>query len=154
MLICEILNWNNDPAEEVRPGPQPDLSSAPFNDDPTNLANAFTRRGLVKSFWNLNGSEEQPSGPAPPNPETELIPNGTMEPTTASWVAEPVEEEPPGESASARSVSAIARAGQPPTRQPGYHSDGRRRSERRHEVSGRPFETIGCPSCASASMMM
>jgi hypothetical protein len=95
MLICEILNWNNDPAEEVRPGPQPDLSSAPFNDDPTNLANAFTRSGLVKHFWNLPGSEGQPSGPAPPDAGTQLIPSRTLEPTTASWEAEPVEEERP-----------------------------------------------------------
>ena len=67
----------------------------PFSDDPTNLANAFTRSGLVKHFWNLNGSEGQPSGPAPPDAETELIPSGTLEPTTASWQAEPVETERP-----------------------------------------------------------
>jgi len=95
MLISEILNWNNDPAEKVRPGPQPDLSSAPFNDDPTNLANAFTRRGLVKSFWNLNGWEGQPTGPAPLDPEPELSPSGTLEPSAASWQTEPVETERP-----------------------------------------------------------
>jgi hypothetical protein len=94
MRIFEILFWNNEPTEENRPDPQLDFRSAPFSNDPTNLANAFTRRGLVKSFWNLNGSEGQPSGPAPPDAEAELIPSGTLEPTTASWQAEPVENEP------------------------------------------------------------
>jgi hypothetical protein len=75
--------------------PQLGPPSAPLSDDPTNLANAFTRRGLVKSFWNLNGSEGQPLGPAPPDPGTDVIPDGTMEPTTASWEAEPVGPEPP-----------------------------------------------------------
>jgi hypothetical protein len=93
MLIAEILNWNNEPTEPNRP--ELDLSPTPFNDDATNLANAFTRRGLVKSFWNLNGWEGQPSGPAPPDAGTELIPSGTLEPTTASWEAEPIEAEPP-----------------------------------------------------------
>jgi hypothetical protein len=88
MLISEILNWNNDPADPNRPDPELDLPPARFGDDATNLANAFTRRGLVKSFWNLNGSEEQPSGPAPPGAETDLIPSGTLEPTTASWEVE------------------------------------------------------------------
>ena len=94
MRIAEILYWNNKPTEGNRSDPQLDLPPGPFNDDPTNLANAFTRRGLVKSFWNLNGSEGQPSGPAPPDAETELIPSGTLEPTTASWRDEPVENEP------------------------------------------------------------
>jgi hypothetical protein len=95
MRITEILFWNNEPTEGNRPDPQLDLPPAPFTDDPTNLANAFTRRGIVKSFWNLNGSEAQPSGPAPPDAGTELIPSGTMDPTTASLRAEPVETEPP-----------------------------------------------------------
>jgi hypothetical protein len=93
MRIAEILNWNNDPVEGNRSDPQLDLPPLRFNDDPTNLANAFTRRGLVKSFWELNGSEEQPSGPAPPE-GTELIPSGTLEPGMASVHAEPVEKEP------------------------------------------------------------
>jgi hypothetical protein len=93
MVIDEILYWNRDPAEESLSQPQSHFPSAPFSRDPTNLANAFTRRGLVKSFWNLNGSEEQPSRPAPPD-GTELIPSGRLEPTTASWEAKPVEEEP------------------------------------------------------------
>jgi hypothetical protein len=95
MRIYEILSWNNEPNERNRPDPQLDLSPTPFSDDPTNLANAFTRSGLVKHFWNLNGSEGQPSGPAPPDAETGLIPSGTLEPTTASWEAEPVETERP-----------------------------------------------------------
>jgi hypothetical protein len=41
------------------------------------------------------GCEGQPSEPAPPDAGTELIPSGTLEPTTASWEAEPVEIEPP-----------------------------------------------------------
>jgi hypothetical protein len=94
MRITEILFWNDDPAEGNRSDPRLDLSPIPFSDDPTNLANAFTRSGLVKHFWNLNGSEGQPSGPAPPRAETELIPNGTLEPTVASWRAEPVEPMP------------------------------------------------------------
>jgi hypothetical protein len=82
MRIYEILLWNNEPTERDRSDPQLDPPSAPFSDDATNLANAFTRSGLVKHFWNLNGSEGQPSGPAPPDAETELIPSGTLEPIT------------------------------------------------------------------------
>ena len=95
MRIYEILFWNNEPTEENRSDPQLGLPSAQFNDDLANLANVFTRGGLVKSFWNLSGSEGQPPGPAPPDAETELIRGGTSEPTTASWEAEPVETEPP-----------------------------------------------------------
>ena len=36
-----------------------------------------------------------PPDPAPPDPETELIPSGSLEPTTASWQGEPVETEHP-----------------------------------------------------------
>src|SRR5580704_10293040 len=90
MLIAEILFWNNQPTEPNRADPQLNFPTGPFSDDPTNLANAFTRRGLVKSFWNLGGSEDQPRGPAPPDAENELIPSGTLEPTTAPWQAEPV----------------------------------------------------------------
>src|SRR3984893_9146945 len=94
MRIFEILFWNNERTEVNRAGPQLDLSRVQSSDSLTNLGNAFTRRGLVKHFWNLNGSEGQPSGPAPPDDETELIPNGTLEPTTASWQEEPVDTEP------------------------------------------------------------
>jgi hypothetical protein len=95
MRICEILSWYKEPTEEKHIDPQFDLHPLPYEDDLTNLGNAFTRRGLVKHFWNLNGSEGQPSGPAPPDAGTELIPNGTLEPTTAFSQDEPVEEEPP-----------------------------------------------------------
>jgi hypothetical protein len=95
MRIHEILFLNNDPTEDNRSHLQLDLRQTPFSRDPTNLANAFTQRGLVKHFWNLNGSEGQPSGPAPPDAGTELIPSGTMEPSTASWEAEPVGTERP-----------------------------------------------------------
>src|ERR1700738_4321783 len=60
MRIDEILFWNKDHTVRNRPDPQLDLPPPRFNDDPTNLANAFTRRGLVKHFWNGNGSEGQP----------------------------------------------------------------------------------------------
>ena len=95
MLIAEILNWNNEPTEEISSDPQLGPSPSSFNDDSTNLANAFTRGGLVKHLWNLNGSEEQPSGPAPPDAGPHLIPSGTVQPTMASWQAEPVEPERP-----------------------------------------------------------
>src|SRR6267142_1676640 len=94
MRISEILFWNNEPTERNRSDPQLNLPSARFGDDLTNLANAFTRSGLVKQFWNLNGSEAQPSGPAAPDAGTESIPSGTLEPTRASWEAEPVETQP------------------------------------------------------------
>ena len=95
MRIHEILFWNDGPTKQNRSDPQLNPLTAPFNDDLTNLANAFTRRGLVKHFWNLNGSEGHPSEPASPDAEPELIPNGTLEPPTASWEAEAAEEEPP-----------------------------------------------------------
>ncbi len=94
MRIHEILFGNTDSTDGNRSDPQLDLPSAPFSNDPTNLANAFTRRGLVKSFWNLDGLGAQPSGPAPPDIGTDLIPDGTLEPTTASWQAEPLETDP------------------------------------------------------------
>src|SRR5260370_41399541 len=95
MRIFEILYWSNGSAETDHSDPQLGPPSAPFCDDPPNLAHAFTRSGLVKHFWNLPGSEGQPSGPAPPGAEPELIPSGTLEPSTASFQADPVETEPP-----------------------------------------------------------
>jgi hypothetical protein len=94
MRIAEIVYWNNEPIEGNHSIPHPDPLSAPFSDDLTNLANAFTRRGAVKHLSNLNGSEGQPPGPAPPD-GTELIPSRTLEPGMASWEAEPVETERP-----------------------------------------------------------
>jgi hypothetical protein len=93
LRICEILFRNKDPAEDVTSDSQ--LCILWANDDLANLANAFTRRGFVKHLWSLNGLQGQPSGPAPPNPEPELIPSGTLEPPTASWEADPNETEPP-----------------------------------------------------------
>jgi hypothetical protein len=95
MRIAEILFPNSNPTEGNRSDPVLDPSPASSNNDLINLATAFTRRGLVKHFWNLNGSEGQPSGPAPPDAGTELIPSGTLEPTTAAWEADAAEEEPP-----------------------------------------------------------
>jgi hypothetical protein len=95
MRISEVLFWSDQPLESDRAERHLDIPAARVDDDLTNLGNAFTRRGLVKRFWNLNGSERQPTGPAPPDDETELIPNGTLEPITLSLPAEPVEEEPP-----------------------------------------------------------
>jgi len=94
MRVYEILFWNNEPTERNRSDPQHDLPSGRFHDDLTNLANAFTRRGLVKHLWDLNGWEAQPSEPAPPDAGSDLIPSGTLEPTTASRQAEPLETEP------------------------------------------------------------
>jgi hypothetical protein len=83
MRIQEILFWNNDPAAEENLSDHGlDFPPDPFNSDLTKLAGAFTKDGMVKHFWNLSGSERQPSGPAPPDPEPELIPSGTLEPTT------------------------------------------------------------------------
>jgi len=152
MRIHEILFWNNEPAD--RSDPHLDVPPGSFSRDPTNLANAFTRRGLVKHFWNLPESEGSPSGPAPPDIGTELIPNGTLGPTTASWLDKPGETDSPvGRHELVPFRQWRSRSASDPTTE-GYHSGGRGRCERRHEVSGRPFETIGCPSCSSASMLM
>jgi|SRR5271163_701909 len=93
MQIVEILFWNNEPAEANRSDPQLDLPHDPSSDLFTKLANAYAKDRLLKRFWNLKGSESQPFGPAAPA-ETELIPSGTLEPTAASWQAEPVKTEP------------------------------------------------------------
>jgi hypothetical protein len=124
MRITEILSWNNEPTERNRSDPQPGLPSAPFIDDLTNLANAFTRSGLVKRGWNTNRWEGQPSRPAPPDAENELIPRGTLEPTTASWEAKPVEQEPQWSGVGSFRFGNSG-AGQPPTRKPRDTSDGR-----------------------------
>jgi hypothetical protein len=84
MRISEVLFWSDQPLESDRAERHHDVPAPTVDDDLTNLANAFTRRGIVKHFWNLNGSEGQPSGPAPPDAEPELIPSGTLEPNTAS----------------------------------------------------------------------
>jgi hypothetical protein len=93
MRIYEILSWNNNPTEKNRLDRHLNFPPRPFSGDLGNLATAFTRGSLAKHFWNLNGLESQPSGPAPPDAGTELIASGTLGPTTASWQADPVEEE-------------------------------------------------------------
>jgi hypothetical protein len=106
--IHEILFLNKDATEGDRPYSQLDRRPLEFHGDLTNLATSFTRRGLVKHLWNPKRSEEQPFGPAPPDSETELMPSGgTLGPGTASSLAQSVEEEPPGGSASARTVSVM-----------------------------------------------
>jgi hypothetical protein len=95
MKVAEILSWNNEPTKRNRSDPQLDFPPTQFSDDLTKLANAFTKDGRVKHLWNLDGSGEQPAGPAPPDAEAELIRSGTLEPTTPHWQAEPVEEESP-----------------------------------------------------------
>jgi hypothetical protein len=89
MRIYEILHCNNSPTEGG-PGSYLGFPSGPL----ANLASAFTRDGRVKQFWNVNGSDMQPSGPVPPA-GTELTPRGTSEPSGASWEAEAVENDPP-----------------------------------------------------------
>ncbi len=91
MRIHEILLWNNDPAEGNRSDPHLDFPPGPFDNDLSNLASAFTKDGMVKRFWDLNRLER----PAPSDAEAELIPSGTLEPTTASWEPGPVEVDPP-----------------------------------------------------------
>jgi hypothetical protein len=153
MRIAEILSRNNEPPKRNRFNPTLDLPSAPFSQSIAKLANAFTRRGAVKHFWNLNGSEGQPSGPAPPEAGTELIPRGTLEPITASWQAEPVGKQP---SVGQHRCFHFGNS-QPVSLRPGNRGISQRRQrrcERTHEVSGRQFETIGCPSCSSTPMMM
>jgi hypothetical protein len=125
MRIYEVLFWNDEATEENRTDPQLDLPPSRFDDDPTNLANAFTRSGLVKHFWNLSGSAGQPPGPAPPDAGTELIPSGMLEPTTASWQAEPVETECPVlQNLLVPVRQKHSRSAYDPATE-GYHSDGR-----------------------------
>jgi hypothetical protein len=71
MRISEIIF--REPNEADRAHPPFDLSPPQSSDPLTNLANAFTRGGVVKRLWNLDGSGSQPSGPVPPNPEPESV---------------------------------------------------------------------------------
>ena len=71
MRISDVLFWSDQPLEGGRADYHHDVPAPRAYDDVTNLATAFTRRGMVKHFWNLNGSEGQPSGPAPPDAEPE-----------------------------------------------------------------------------------
>lgn len=57
MRILEVLFCDNQPIVGDRANPEIDLHQDPLGDEVTDLANAFTRGGLVKHFWNLNGSD-------------------------------------------------------------------------------------------------
>jgi hypothetical protein len=61
MRIHEIIFPNKDPHERNRPVPQRNVPSYPYDNDLSKLASAFTKHGVVKRFWYLNGSEDQPS---------------------------------------------------------------------------------------------
>jgi hypothetical protein len=95
MRIHEIIfpNDNYDPA--VRHGADPLLDIPPYRFDNglSKLASAFTKHGVVKRFWYLNGSEDQPSEPAPPT-GTELMPSDNLEPAITSWKPHPGQDEP------------------------------------------------------------
>jgi hypothetical protein len=93
MRIHEILFPNNDPPERNRPVPHRNVPSYPIDNGLSKLANAFTKDGVVKRFWYLNGSEDQPSEPAPPT-GTELMPSDHLEPAITSWEADPGQDEP------------------------------------------------------------
>jgi hypothetical protein len=89
MKISEIVLWKDVPAEGNGSDFRLGFSSGPLESYVANLASAFTaKRGLVKYHWNVDRSEEQPSGPAPPNAGNELIPSGSLEPIPASVQAE------------------------------------------------------------------
>ena len=94
MRIYEVIFWNNDPAVHHQADPRLEIPPYQFDNDLSKLASAFTKHGVLKRFWYLNGSEDQPSEPAPRDAGTELIPSGTLQPPNAPWQAEPVETEP------------------------------------------------------------
>jgi hypothetical protein len=98
MRISEILYGKTQPIEMNQPDSQPGRTPALFRDPLAKLATAFTRRGVVKHLWNLNGSEDELSGPVLPDRGADLVPSDTSEP---SWGAEPVETGPPAGSVSA-----------------------------------------------------
>jgi hypothetical protein len=85
MRIHEILYWDNGPAVHHRADPRLEIPPYQFDNDLSKLASAFTKHGVVKRFWYLNGSEDQPSEPAPPTAAgTELMPNDHLEPAITS----------------------------------------------------------------------
>jgi hypothetical protein len=95
MRIHEIIFPNNEPADMNRADARLDTPPYPIDHGLSKLASAFTKDGVVKRFWYLNGSEDQPSEPAPPTAAgTELMPSGTPGAITTSWQAEAVENEP------------------------------------------------------------
>jgi hypothetical protein len=93
MRIHEIIFPNNEPADMKRADPRLDIPSYRFDNGLSKLASAFTKYGVVKSFWYLNGSEDQPTEPALPT-GTELMPSDNLEPAIMSWEPHPRQEEP------------------------------------------------------------
>ena len=93
MRIHEIIFRHSDSPERNRPVPHRNVPSYPYDNDLSKLAGAFTKHGVVKRFWYLNGSEDQPSETAPPT-GTELMSSDHLEPAITSWEADPGEEEP------------------------------------------------------------
>jgi hypothetical protein len=86
MRISEILFWDD------QPDPQLDFPEPPSSDFLSKLSSAYAKDSLISRFRDREGWESHSSGPVPP--DTELIPSGTLEPTTASRQAEPVETDP------------------------------------------------------------
>jgi hypothetical protein len=97
MRIHEIISRNNDNdlAVHHRADPRLDIPPYRFDSDLSKVASAFTKDGVVKSFWYLDGSEDQPSEPAPLTAAgTELMPSDHLEPAMTSWEPDPAREEP------------------------------------------------------------
>ena len=94
MRIHEIIFPNNEPADMKRADPRLDIPPYRFDNDLSKLASAFTKHGVVKSFWYLNGSEDQPSEPAPPT-GTELMQSDNLDPAITSWEAHHSHQEEP-----------------------------------------------------------
>ena len=86
MRIHEVIfpNDNYDPAVRHRADPRLDIPPYRFDNGLSKLASAFTKHGVVKSFWYLDGSEDQPSEPASPT-GTELMPSDNLDPAITSW---------------------------------------------------------------------
>jgi hypothetical protein len=85
MRIYEVIFRNNDPVVHHRADPRLEIPTCQFDNDLSKLASAFTKHGVVKRFWYLNGSEDQPSEPAPPTAAgTELMPSDHLEPAITS----------------------------------------------------------------------
>src|SRR4051812_10641235 len=95
MRIHAIIFRNNYPPERNRPDPHRNVPTYPYDNVLSKLANAFTKDGVVKSFWYVNGLEDQSSEPATPTAAgTELMPSDNLEPPKTPWEAHPSQEEP------------------------------------------------------------
>ena len=95
MRIHEIIfqNDNYDPGVRHQAAPRLDIPPYRFDNGLSKLASAFTKHGVVKRFWYLNGSEDEPSEPAPPT-GAELMPSDNLDPAITSSEAHPSQEEP------------------------------------------------------------